>query len=472
MSPDAGKQLYIEHARKVAEESLVPGAAVGLTKEGLLTFTHGFGFRDLEKQFMMTPDTVCGIGSITKSLTCAAIMQLQEAGKLSVHDPVIKYIPEFRLKDGKHVGKMTIHHFMTHSAGLPPLPSLIPAMKNSLNQDPHAAETVYGQLKQSVDHEIHSYQQLIDYIANLDFELLGAPGEQFSYSNDCFALLGLIIERIAGVVYEDYVTQHLLIPAGMNNSFFSLDKLTKQNNVAMLFGMRVKDGNKEVYPSPIWWDAPSMRAAGFMKSTVKDMLKYADIYRTGGLVGKQRILSEVSVKMMLTPYIPCEYGQYYGYGLMITPNYHGTTLVEHGGSIKGAQAHLSIIPERGLTGVALTNMQGAPAAALLSSAFNIFEGRNVHASHMNLPNMQLDADQLSEYAGKYGSSEGTEIQIQLMENKLMLFMESQCCPIQVVEKDLFSFSMRGMNLTLHFIRNDRNLISRVTFGYRQITKLL
>ena len=107
------------------KENQIPGVAIGLAKDGELFYGKGFGYRDVEKQLEVTIDTVFATGSITKSFTCVAIMQLQEAGKISVHDPVKKYLPNFRLKHGS-TEQITIHHFMTHTSGIPALLPLLP----------------------------------------------------------------------------------------------------------------------------------------------------------------------------------------------------------------------------------------------------------------------------------------------------------------------------------------------------------
>src|SRR5699024_3134522 len=119
----------------------------------------------------------------------------------------------------------------------------------------------------------------IDYISTLDITLLGPPGTQFSYSNDSYGLLGVIIARASGQSYESYIEEKILKPANMVNSFFDLDELDTRNNVTTLYASKKEDGNQKVYAAPVWWDAPSMRAGGYLKSTVNDILNYLEIIR-------------------------------------------------------------------------------------------------------------------------------------------------------------------------------------------------
>ncbi|MDB4895004.1 MAG: hypothetical protein JWN15_1266, partial [Firmicutes bacterium] len=345
-----------------------PGTSVAVAKAGELIYQHGFGHRDAEQALPLTLDTVMGIGSITKSFTCVAIMQLHEQGKLNIHDPVVQYLPEFRLRTAGAAEQITIHHFMTHTSGLAPLPMLFQALYKSMKDDPSAQERLAKQ-KAPVT-PIETYAELMAAIAESDIPLLGAPGTHFSYSNDGYALLGAIIERVSGKDYVRYMEEHLLKPAGMTRSTFRQGELAEWQDVTQLYAVRPKEGAEEVFPAPGWWQAPAMLAAGFLRCSTRDMLRYAELYRTGGLVGQERILTAESVKLMTTPYAEPAPGMSYGYGLMLTPEYHGLSLVEHGGALKGIAAWFTVIPEKGLTGVCMTNLAGGPSAQLLLGALN------------------------------------------------------------------------------------------------------
>lgn len=465
------KQYYHE----VYEKYKIPGIIMGLAKDGELLWEQGYGYRDLENELPLTTDTVFGIGSVTKSFTCVAIMQLQEAGKLSVHDPVIKYVPEFTTPNEEWTKQMTIHHFMTHTAGLPPLPTLFAALKKSMKNDPkpegaeeQAKETEEVKEPVSVD----TYEELLAYMAELDYDLLGAPGEEFSYSNDCYALLGTIIERVSGQSYEEYMKEHILSPAGMHNSVFHLEELENHNDVAILYNSQEKDGKTTVYKSNNPWDAPSMRAAGFLKSTVNDMLKYTEIFRNGGKVGAVQILSNESVEQMCTPFIECGPGKYYGYGLMITPDFFGYKLVEHGGAIKGVAAQMNTIPELGLTGMSLTNLGGVPSSELLHIAFKDHLGKSINAQAINFEEAALSQDALQEYEGEFKSNEGMAITFSVKEGRLNVSSEGfKDLVAKPVGDDVFTIPFREANTPVRFVRDKEGKIARVSFGFRQIEKV-
>ena len=213
------------YANKLVEENHIPGVGVGINKNGERLYEKGFGHRDVENGLEITPDTIFGIASMTKSFTCVAIMQLQEAGKLSVHDKILKYLPEFRTADMEKTKQITIHHLMTHTAGIPPISTHVFARKRSIDQDPSAKDYLDLDLVNNTGRAIDTYDDMFDFIAELNYQPLGSPGTSFSYSNDSYGLLGVIISRASGQSYEDYVTENILKPAKLERTFFDLDEI-------------------------------------------------------------------------------------------------------------------------------------------------------------------------------------------------------------------------------------------------------
>lgn len=459
---------FENYSEALIKKYQIPGAALGLALNGELIYEKGFGFRNIENQLPVTMNTVFGIASVTKSFTCVAIMQLQEAGKLSVHDPVVKYLPEFSTPT-EYTDKMTIHHFMTHTAGLPPLPTLFYAKKRSFEADPSISDYPGLQIKQN-DHEpIDTYEQLMEFIAGLDFELLGEPGTQFSYSNDSFALLGAIVQRLSEIPFEQYVKQYILEPAGMYNTCGLIEELTDHVDITSLYAARKKeDGMEEIYESPVWWEAPATRGAGYLKSTVNDMLKYAEIFRNNGKVGDKQILSEDSVQRMTSPHFEIAPGKFYGYGLMITPDYHGAKLIEHGGNLKAIASQLCIIPERGITGMILTNLAGVPATTIMSGALNAVEGRAPEASAVMFTECQVE--NVEEIKGTYTSNEGMQVNIVENDEKLGIRVHDLTFPLQCIGKDLFRTSVKDQTEIIRFIRDAQGEVERVAYHFRQFPK--
>jgi CubicO group peptidase (beta-lactamase class C family) len=471
---------FEQYCQELVGKYDIPGFSIGLAKDGQLFYENGFGYRDVENNLPLTSDTVFGIGSVTKSFTCVAIMQLQEAGKLNVQDPVIKYLPEFKTPNEEYTKQMTIHHFMTHSAGLPPLATLFKALSKSVANDPKFDDGVnsegdIGKVEQEASKEqpsVETYEELMEDIAQQEFTLLGAPGTEFSYSNDSYSLLGAIIERVSGVSYEQFVRDYILVPAGMKNSVFHLEELDGHEDISSLYNSRKKDDQTIIFESNNPWDAPSMRAAGFLKSTVNDMLKYAEIFRNQGKVGNAQILTPESVELITTPHIECEKGRYYGYGVMVTPDYYGYKLVDHGGSIKGVAAQLNILPELGLTGVSFANLAGVPSTKLLFSAFADYLGKSVKDSYLPYEEVEISEDELKQYVGVYASGEGAKYTVGIKEGKLQVQAEGfDLDDIRPIGNDRFIVSFRESELGLRFVRDEDNKVIRTAFGFRQSSKV-
>lgn len=472
MKQETKGQDFEQYSDELLKKYNVPGFAIGLAKDGEICYEKGFGFRDMEAKLPLSSNTVFGVGSITKAFTAVAILQLQEQGKLSVNEPVTKYLPEWKMPIEEQTNQTTIHHFLTHSSGLPPLATLMGALKKSIEKDPTFEDGQEQGNPLDALQAIDTYSELMDVISKTPFTPLGAPGTVFSYSNDAYALLGAVIERVSGKPYEQFVQENILKPAGMHNSGFQIEDLEGYEDIAVLYDKRMKDDEEMIFRSDNHWDAPAMRAAGFLKSTVNDMLKFTEIIRNEGMVGAERILSAESVKSMTTPYIQCELGTYYGYGLMIMPDYFGYKLIHHGGDIKGVTAQMNIIPELGLTGISLANLAGAPSSKLLFGAFAGYLDKPLDASQFDYKMVDLPHESLQEYEGTFISGEGMKVDFYAENGKLRLetagFPETVLKPIG---NDRFLFSMREMDSTIRFVRNEDTKIDSVEFGFRQIPKV-
>jgi CubicO group peptidase (beta-lactamase class C family) len=468
---------YEAYAKRVVDEFRIPGIGIGLARGGELRHFFGFGHRDAHGEKPVTPDTIFGIGSITKSFTCVAVMKLQEAGKLSVHDPVVKYLPEFRTPDASVTKKITIEHFMTHTSGLPPLRCLLFALARSMEKDPIVSELEEARKKHDI-HPIDTYEDLLKFLAEEKYELLGPPGTHFSYSNDAYSLLGAIVERASGQRYEDYVRDHILRPAGMTRSCFDLAEFAEDDDVTTLFATKKTEAGEEIVHAPVWWEAPAMVPAGFLRMSARDLLRYAEIFRNHGRVGDVRILSPESVKAMLTPRVSCGARQWYGYGLIITPNYHGVTLVEHGGDIKGVAAQMMVVPEEGITAVGLANLGGAPTVRLTLAAVNGALGLPVETPRLAFADAPLPAERLMEYDGTYASEEGAVLRAVVESGALHFEMEGKRFPARPIvhpdapgKGDAFAFAFRGEEMFAEFLRSPEGKVYAVQLGFRTVRRV-
>jgi len=467
----AWSEAFEAHISPVLAQEDVPGLALGIAQGGRQVYFRGFGERDRGRHLPVTEHTLFGIGSITKSFTAVAIMQLQEAGKLSVDDPVARHIPELRIPNLTGANPIRLSNLLAHTSGMPPTPALHAVLVPSLREDPDIPAEIKAQMPDAVV----TWDDLIAYLNNLDMVPLAEPGRLFNYWNDGWALLGLVIERTSGTTYERYVEEHILGPAGMTESTFDIRGREDGPDTSRLFQHRKRDdGSVESYDAGPWWDAPVMTAAGFLRSTTHDMLRYMEIYRTGGSVDGTRILTEASVREMTTPRIWCDTGVMYGYGLMLS-DYRGHRLVGHGGGIKGVSAWVVAVPDADVTAVGLANLTGAPTWRVVHAAMNGALGLDPATPRFAF-GPYTPAAPLSDYAGTYDSGEGarggeTATTVAVEGDILTLSDENETFVLRPADADGFVMTARGDDAYVRFLRDEAGRVFAMHFGFRAVRRV-
>lgn len=395
----------------------IPGLAVAFAKDGKVVYSKGFGYADMDTGRPVNPSTIFGVASVTKSFTCLAIMQLADAGKLSPDDPVVRYLPEFRLPDERATKTATIAHLMSHTAGLPPLPALEWAIEPSREGDPLASEyTPVGEVAK--DHDpLRTVADLLQYIAKGEYEQTGQPGEIMSYSNDSYGLLGEIIERVSGEPYEKYMHDHIFAPLGMMRTTFDIAEAHRFGDVTELYA---RDKHDVIRHSPNWSDFPAMIACGQLRSSVLELLHYGNMYVNGGQVGGRTILSAAGVAEMRKPRIRTGRDLWYGYGMSVRPDYHGVTLVGHSGGLKGVSSYYGYCPEQRLVGAVTMNLSGAPALHIWNAGMNVLLGVPTDEPWTAEPEYSATREEMARFVGTYPSGEGDNVTIALKDDKLTI----------------------------------------------------
>jgi len=462
---------FEEAANDILEEAKVPGAAYAIMREGKLEAEGGFGYRNVEEKLPATPDTLFGIGSCTKSFTALAIMQLDDEGALSVDDPVVTWLPEFQVPNPDYRHAITIHHFLTHTSGMPPLPTLFYAMANSLRDD---ASTRDFPLAVDLDEiwPIETYGEVLELLSQLDYELLGAPGEYLSYCNDGYGLLGAIIERASGVDYRTYIRERLLEPMGLRQTLFDPAMSTTPVELSELYARHMDDGEAVVYHAPGRWEFPPLEAAGYLASTARDMARYLEIYRNHGLVGNTRIVSEENIAKMFIPHadVVTRPGTYYGYGLMIQPGYNGMTVIEHGGGIKGVDAQFMYVPEKELSLAVLANVAGDVSARVARTLLNAATGLDLDQKRWDYPEYTPgDAVDLERFTGSFASGEGATVEFFVEDGELKATMEEQTAPARLTSDDAVLVAA-GEGYPVRFLFDDEGKAWGIAAGLRILRK--
>ena len=321
-------------------ETRIPSISLGILMDSQVLYSRGYGFKDISKASASDEYTLYGVGSITKSFTALAIMQLEEEGKLSVDDPVDKYINEVPKAFQKDV---TIHHLLTHSSGIPALAYAEAYIRGLLGVDSRWLP-------------ITDIRDLISFMRDAHIWREARPGERFFYLNEAYVLLGEIISRVSGTPYTEYVKKRILTPLKMNRSFFNEEEVLRDGNWAKPYVINQEGKHMESrFPFGITSD-------GGLISNVMDLLRYIEMYINKGKYGENKLVNEEFIDKMEKPYIKFSYelfgGESYGYGLIITPNFFGYKLVGHSGSLLVHTGYMGYIREKKIGVALLANASG------------------------------------------------------------------------------------------------------------------
>jgi CubicO group peptidase (beta-lactamase class C family) len=411
----------------------IPGVAVAVSSKGKVIYQKGFGYRDLHKKLPVTPETIFGIASVTKSFTAAAIMELQQEGRLSVDDPVVEYIPELRIPGFDKMNEMNIHHLLSHTTGLPPIKRR---------------------------EEINRLEDHLEYMSRLSVEILGKPGEYFSYSNDAFLLLGLIIERLTGRLFRRYITTRFLDRLDMVRSTFSIEELMKFENVTVPYTFNKMNDH---YESHKWPSLGNYEVGGGIRSNVLDLLKYGQIY----LNEKNSPIKHDVLSRMWTPAYQILPQTFYGYALMMTP-YQGVTLVEHSGGQPGVSSNFGFIPEKELAVAVLTNASGAPAGDIWLAAVNNVLGLPLEQKAGVEPDYGMSELESEKFIGIYESDEGGRLEIKKNGNELTAWIEEESFKLRAADERTLVIKESEWPIPFYF--DERNMPWAVFFGMRMLRK--
>jgi len=286
----------------------IPGLALAIVKDDKVVYLKGYGQADSSGR-PVTPQTSFILGSITKSFTALAVMQLVEAGKVELDAPVQKYIPWFRA-DANASAQITIRELLYQTSGLPML-----------------REPLFW-----TDQDARALERTVRFLSSAQMSF--PPGQGFEYSNANYETLGLVVQMVSGMSYEDYVRQNIFAPLDMKNSFTSQDEALKH-------GMAM--GHRWWYGFPVAATFPLNRSelpAGYLISSAEDMAHYLIAEMNGGRYGNSSVLSSEGIALTQTAPSPGTYAM--GWELIDSS---GHRLINHEGGMQTFQTSVFFDPE-------------------------------------------------------------------------------------------------------------------------------
>lgn len=289
-----------------------------VVRDGIPIFAKSYGMADYEQGVPNRADTVFAIASITKQFTALAIMQLQEAGKLSVNDPICSYLQECPA----NWKSITIRHLLNHASGIPNRSSLP-------NWDEKLAMIDYTR------------DELVALFRDLPLEFV--PGEKHKYSNSGYNLLGIIVERVSGLKFNEYLKKRIFEPAGMLHTYVEETRMLVPGRAKGYYSVGTQFiNNRLVSPTT------ELGAAGIY-TTAGDLMRWQEAF------SGDKLISAKSRQEMLTPF-----KDGYGYGLRIGEKF-GRPHYNHSGSLNGFSSFIISFPNDRLTTIILSNSDKASA---------------------------------------------------------------------------------------------------------------
>lgn len=297
--------LAQDHAAKIQEVLALAqkyrqfNGSVLVAENGKVVYKGAVGLANMEWNIPNAPDTKFRLGSITKQFTATVILQLVEQGKIKLDGKLSDYLPDYRKDVGE---KVTIHHLLTHTSGIPSYTSQ-PGFFENVSRNPY-----------KVDEFVQKYAS-----GNLEFE----PGSKFLYNNSGYFLLGAIIERVTGKPYEQVLQENIFNPVGMTNTGYDHhDTILPKRATGY---SKTPDG----YTNAAYLDMSIPYAAGSLYSTVEDLYLWDQALYT------DKLLSAQSKTLMYTPFLD---GYAYGWAIhnaSFMVNNETVPVITHDGGING-----------------------------------------------------------------------------------------------------------------------------------------
>ena len=320
-----------------------PGLSIGIVYDQDLIWARGYGYADVERRVAATPTTIYRIASISKLFTTTAIMQLRDAGKLRLDDPVAERLPWFSIERTSQDGPpITIRQLLTHTSGLP--------------------RDVQG-----VNWNAATFPIRDDMMRSLpNQKTVFPPDSQWKYSNLAVTLAGEIVARVSGESWAEYIERHVLQPLGMTATRTA--PTVDLPGLAVGYSRRVPGRPREVEP---FVTVGAISPAGSLASSVEDLAKFVSLqFRSGPAQGSQILQGSTLREMHRVQWLNSDWLGGWGLGFRIRRV--GSQLrVGHGGSLPGHATQIEIAPEQKLGVIVLTNANDGNGLRYVDQVFDL-----------------------------------------------------------------------------------------------------
>ncbi|MBK9164777.1 MAG: beta-lactamase family protein [Acidobacteria bacterium] len=314
------------------ERKKIPGVSVAVIKDGKPLVVKGYGLANIEHNVPVKPETIFQSGSVGKQFTAFAIMLLVDEGKIGLDDKIGKYLGEVP----ESWANVTVQHLLTHTGGFTDYSRGFDFRKD------------------------YTEDELLKIIK--ETPLAFAPGEKWQYSNFGYVTLGIIIRKVTGKFYGDFLTERVFKPLGMTTARVISESDIVPNRAAG-YVLRNGEVKNQEWVSPVL----NTTADGALYFSVLDMIRWEE-----ALAGR-KLLSKAAYDQMWTP-VKLNDGRErrYGFGWALR-DVNGFKVIEHGGAWQGFKSFIARYPDRGLTVIALANSENANPARLGNGIAEAFD---------------------------------------------------------------------------------------------------
>lgn len=401
--------------------SEAPGCELAISRNGQVIYSKAWGMADLEHHIPMTINSISEAGSVSKQFTAAAILLLEQQGKLSLDDDVRKYVPE--LPDyGKPI---LLRYMMHHSSGL---------------RDWGSIAAIAGWPRTTKTYNNHDALDIIVHQQHLNTP----PNEAFGYSNSNYNLFAIIVERVSGMTLAAFTRQYIFLPAGMTHTSWRDDHKRVVPDRAIAY-----DLTRNIYETNL--PNEDVYGNGGLLTTAEDLLKWNAWY-LGGHLGNPSLLPRQLAVDNFTNGKPNEYGA----GLFLSQRY-GQLRIEHSGATASYRADLEAFPASALSIAWLSNTSAFDGKGnIFQQVEELFFARagsgttgasGPRNAPADAPVYSLSAAALQAYTGNYYSEEAQAgFTVIVKEGSLYLFRSPQTMiPLTPTGKDQFTTDIGGFS---------------------------
>lgn len=380
-----------------------PGTELAISRNGKIIFSKAWGMADLEHNVPLTTESITEAGSVSKQFTAAAILLLEQQGKLSLDDDVRKYVPE--LKD--YGTTITLRHMMQHKSGL---------------KDWGAIAGIAGWPRSTKTYNNNDALYIISNQKTLNHK----PGDEYLYSNSNYNLFAIIVERVSGMSLAEFTRKNIFEPAGMKHTSWRDDYRRIVRNRAIAYS-RSGSGHQTNMPNEYVY------GNGGLLTTAEDLVTWCNYYLNGKL-GNPSLLNKQIATTAFNNGVMHRYAAGLFVGTYLGWNYHS-----HDGATAGYRSNLDVFPELGLSIAWLSNTSEFDSDTLnaADAIAELFVPVNVPDPPQAQPRATtISLEKLKGYAGWYRNSRtGGGVKLSVQNDKLYVSQGGQLTP---VSDDIFA----------------------------------